>query len=76
MRTDQFKASQPLFKPTSIQPAYFKYLNEVLYTTVCVSLNMRFNPYQRLDLGIQSVGHQFKVAIRRYERDCPVILKS
>ena len=39
-------------------------------------LNARFNPNERLDMGVESVRHQLKLSIRRNEGDGSVVLKS
>jgi len=51
------------------------YLDHVLDPAVCVSLNHRLDPDQRLDVRVESVRHQLKLSIRRNERDGPVVVK-
>lgn len=52
------------------------YLDDVLYSTVGVSLYLTLDPDQWLDLSGQTIGHQFKVAIWRDKGNGAVVLES
>ena len=41
-----------------------------------MTLHYAFDPDQWLDLSIQSVAHELKLPVRRYEADGPVVLES
>ena len=52
------------------------HLDHILYSAMGMSFNDRLNPYQRFHMSIESIRHQFKFSIWRYERYCPVIFKT
>ena len=41
-----------------------------------MSLNVRLYPDERLDLSVESIGHELKLPVGRNEGDGPVILKA
>jgi len=50
-------------------------LDHVLDPAVGVSLDDRLHPDERLDVGVEPVGHQFKLTVRRNERDGAIVVK-
>jgi len=50
-------------------------LDHVLDPAVCVSLNDGLDPDERLDVSVEPVGHELKLAVRWNERDRAVIVK-
>ena len=51
-------------------------LDHVLDARVRVALDHRLDPEERLDLRVESIGHELEVAVGRYERDGAVVLEA
>lgn len=52
------------------------YLDQIFYSAVWMSFNLRFNPNQGLNLSVKPIWHQFKFSIRWNKWDGSIIFKS
>lgn len=58
-----------------IKRASRTHLDDILDPTPRVLFDERLGPDQRLDLSVESVRHEFELAVGRDERDGPVVLE-
>jgi len=58
-----------------INTGMLSYLNHVFDPAVCVPFNHRLHPDERLHVCVETIRHEFKLAVRRNERDCTVVVE-